>query len=389
MWTACTNKPISAHTIYHSLKITYTHESWNHEPGKELNPNCIAVTVKYSPSKIFWECFTWNGFGLIVPIEVSVTGYQTPWVTELLGRTAGLGMLPDSLGGLDLKYKLPNFLGEMDLEWNDIDNVLGDRVNVNEMMNNLEQISAKIIDNISIFDFNNNDVLQPPILFEIFNSRLIETALTQGQYEINPQLHGLPSVLSKLKEGYDETALLVSWEKNEIKILLDYLQENFSSWSKGNKTKFYNDVAKNILPNKKANAIKGRKDWYWYDQLDMIFGTRENIIPSFLANKLTSVTEEETETKKENCKNRRFTYALEEDLTKIKFLSNNSIMIFKIAFGTLSKLAEQPKLERIWEQKMMLEKEKLEKSHELERERIAAEKEKWAYEKEKAKAEKE
>jgi len=38
--------------------------------------------------------------------------------------------------------------------------------------------------------------------------------------------------------------------------LLDYLQENFSSWSKGNKTKFYNNVAKNILPNKEANAIK-------------------------------------------------------------------------------------------------------------------------------------
>lgn len=46
------------------------------------------------------------------------------------------------------------------------------------------------------------------------------------------------------------------WKSNEIRILLDYLQENFSSWSKGNKTKFYNNVAKNILPNKEANAIK-------------------------------------------------------------------------------------------------------------------------------------
>src|SRR5256885_8283311 len=37
----------------------------------------------------------------------------------------------------------------------------------------------------------------------------------------------------------------------------------------------------------------------------------------------------------------------------------------------------------------ILEKEKLEKSHELERKRIAAKKEKWEYEKEKAKAERE
>ena len=37
----------------------------------------------------------------------------------------------------------------------------------------------------------------------------------------------------------------------------------------------------------------------------MIFSTRENITSSFLANKLTSVTEEETETKKENCKKQK------------------------------------------------------------------------------------
>jgi len=46
------------------------------------------------------------------------------------------------------------------------------------------------------------------------------------------------------------------WKSDEIKILLDYLQENFSSWSKGNKTKFYNNVAKNILPNKASFYFK-------------------------------------------------------------------------------------------------------------------------------------
>ena len=44
------------------------------EPGKELNPDCISVTVKHSPSKMFWGCFSWNGLGPVVPINGSVTG---------------------------------------------------------------------------------------------------------------------------------------------------------------------------------------------------------------------------------------------------------------------------------------------------------------------------
>jgi len=48
------------------------------------------------------------------------------------------------------------------------------------------------------------------------------------------------------------------WKHDEIKILLDYIQENYSTWSKGNKTKFYNDMAKSVLPNKESNAIKSK-----------------------------------------------------------------------------------------------------------------------------------
>jgi len=40
--------------------------------------------------------------------------------------------------------------------------------------------------------------------------------------------------------------------------LLDYLKEHFASWAKGNKTKFYNNIAKSILSNKEVNAIKGK-----------------------------------------------------------------------------------------------------------------------------------
>ncbi|CAB4443071.1 unnamed protein product [Rhizophagus irregularis] len=44
------------------------------EPGEELNPDCIAVTVKHSPSRMFWECFSWRGLGPIVLLKGSVTG---------------------------------------------------------------------------------------------------------------------------------------------------------------------------------------------------------------------------------------------------------------------------------------------------------------------------
>ena len=53
----------------------------------------------------------------------------------------------------------------------------GDNIDVNELMNDLGEASARIIDDISIFESNNN--LQSPILLEIFNLQLIETALVQ------------------------------------------------------------------------------------------------------------------------------------------------------------------------------------------------------------------
>ncbi|CAB5373062.1 unnamed protein product [Rhizophagus irregularis] len=44
------------------------------ESGEELNPDCISVTVKHNPSKIFWGYFSWSGLGPIVPLNGSVTG---------------------------------------------------------------------------------------------------------------------------------------------------------------------------------------------------------------------------------------------------------------------------------------------------------------------------
>ena len=69
------------------------------EPGEELNPDCIAVTVKHSPSKMFWGCFSWHGLGPIVPINGSVTGqthakiindYVVPTLQEYFPRKNGI-----------------------------------------------------------------------------------------------------------------------------------------------------------------------------------------------------------------------------------------------------------------------------------------------------------
>jgi hypothetical protein len=121
---------------------------------------------------------------------------------------------------------------------------------------------------------------------------------------------------------------------------------------------------------KKHNNQSGveHKDWYWYDKLDIIFGTRENITPSSLANKSTGIIEEEVEIKKENCK-------------KLKGKDNNvEVMSMVIVEMNQSR-------KRIWEQKMNFEREKLDKSPVLEKERMEVEKEKAITERERVKME--
>jgi hypothetical protein len=100
-----------------------------------------------------------------------------------------------------------------------------------------------------------------------------------------------------------------------------------------------------------------RKDWFWYDKMDMIFGNRENITPSFLANKETGITiDEEDVIKKESVKKQK---------------SKNNVEVIAMALAEMSQTRE-----RIWEKKA-----------ELEKERLEVEKEKWAYERERARME--
>src|SRR6266498_4023394 len=44
------------------------------ETHEVFDPACIAVTVKHSPSRMFWGCFSWQRLGPIVPLHGSVTG---------------------------------------------------------------------------------------------------------------------------------------------------------------------------------------------------------------------------------------------------------------------------------------------------------------------------
>jgi len=69
------------------------------EPGEQLNPDCIAVTVKHSPSRMFWGSFCWHGLGTIVPLKGSATGqthvkiindYVVPTLHEYFPRGNGI-----------------------------------------------------------------------------------------------------------------------------------------------------------------------------------------------------------------------------------------------------------------------------------------------------------
>ncbi len=96
----------------------------------------------------------------------------------------------------------------------------------------------------------------------------------------------------------------------------------------------------------------------------MIFGTHENITPSFLVNKSTGIIEEEAvEIKKESYKKQK---------------TKNNIEVIATAIAEMGQTHE-----RIWKKKMSLEQERINKNHELEKERLDVEKERWAYERQK------
>ena len=44
------------------------------EPEEEFDTSCLSATVRHSPTRMFWGCFSWSGLGPLVPIRESMTG---------------------------------------------------------------------------------------------------------------------------------------------------------------------------------------------------------------------------------------------------------------------------------------------------------------------------
>ena len=110
-----------------------------------------------------------------------------------------------------------------------------------------------------------------------------------------------------------------------------------------------------------------RKDWEWFDKMDAIFGNRENIVPSFIANRSTDIDSEDSS-------------SIESKLPKKS--KKNHVDSIVIAITAMSETRE-----RVWEKKLELEKEKIEKNHAIEMGKLEVEKQKWGFEREKMKME--
>jgi hypothetical protein len=120
---------------------------------------------------------------------------------------------------------------------------------------------------------------------------------------------------------------------------------------------------------KKHNEKSGeaRKDWVWYEKMDRLFGTRENIAPSFIANRSTDNEDDEP---------------LNIETKFPKKQKKNNVDSIAVAISTMSESRE-----RVWDKKIELEREKMEKSHEVEMKRLEVEQQKWKFEMEKIKME--
>ncbi|CAI2184766.1 7227_t:CDS:1 [Funneliformis geosporum] len=96
-----------------------------------------------------------------------------------------------------------------------------------------------------------------------------------------------------------------------------------------------------------------RKDWEWYKKMDSLFGTCKNISPSFIVNRFTN--NENEESLKNEC-----------NLPK-KSKKNNEDSI-AIAISTMCETRE-----RVWDKKIELEREKIEKNHTIEMNKLEVE----------------
>ena len=64
-----------------------------------FDASCLGATVKHSPSRMFWGCFSWHGLGPLIPIHGSITGaayaetlrkHAIPTLQKLIPRKQGI-----------------------------------------------------------------------------------------------------------------------------------------------------------------------------------------------------------------------------------------------------------------------------------------------------------
>jgi hypothetical protein len=185
------------------------------------------------------------------------------------------------------------------------------------------------------------------------------------------------------KRKNPEPQITERWSDEETGKLLSYLEDNYEKLQQGKKAAIYKAISTEIIKTKTSDSIKGRIsrllekyekvkkqndktgsdriDWKWFDQMDRIFGCRENINPSFISNDSTGYISDEVEVKTE----------------KVSKKKKNNIESIVDIMNSIS----QSKL-KISEQRLELEREKMGNEFKLQREKMEIEKQKWEYERE-------
>jgi transposase len=63
----------SDESMFHQFQQNSLCRVWR-EPEEEFHVSCLSATVKHSPSRMFWGCFSYQGLGPLVSLRGPVTG---------------------------------------------------------------------------------------------------------------------------------------------------------------------------------------------------------------------------------------------------------------------------------------------------------------------------
>ncbi|PKY55611.1 hypothetical protein RhiirA4_475190 [Rhizophagus irregularis] len=152
--------------------------------------------------------------------------------------------------------------------------------------------------------------------------------------EVEQEPKNNPKKKSVKRKVSNDTDSNVNWQDHEIDLLIQYIGDNFDEYRKGNKTKMFNEISSNVLKNKEPNAIKS---------------------------KLARLIKTYSEVKKHNEKS--------GEARKDWVWYDKMDAIF------------------VWDKKIELEREKMNKSHDVEMKKLEVERQKWEFEREKMKLE--